>query len=83
MAPDYDGKKAYYEQLGYPLVCEIASTTPRTAYFDTFDDFGFYVEIAEQHPGFLSSLEAIARTCADWDGSDPVRLLTRDGYRTP
>ena len=83
VAPDYDGKKAYYERLGYPLACEISSTTPRTAYFDTFDDFGFYTEIAEHEPGFLASLKGIARTCAEWDGTDPVRLLTRDGYRTP
>ncbi len=80
---DYDGTKAYYEQLGYPLVCETPTTTPRTSYFDTFDDFGFYTEVAEGHPSFLSSLEGISRTCREWDGTDPVRLLTRDGYRTP
>jgi Glyoxalase/Bleomycin resistance protein/Dioxygenase superfamily len=83
VAADYDAKKAYYVARGYPLVCEIASSTPRTAFFDTFDEFGFYTEVAEPVPSFLTSLEAIARTCAEWDGTDPVRLLTRDGYRTP
>ena len=31
----------------------------------------------------MESLDQIARTCAEWDGTDPVRILTRDGYRTP
>ena len=53
------------------------------AYFDTVDDFGFYTEIVEEVPGFLESLDRIARACAEWDGTDPVRILTRDGYRTP
>jgi hypothetical protein len=84
MAADYDAKLAHYQALGYRLVCEMATTTPRTAFFDTYDDFGFYLEVAEQLPEFVSALAGIARTCAEWDGvTDPVRLLTRDGYRTP
>jgi len=83
LAPDYEGTKAHYEELGYELVTEITSVEPHTAFFDTFDDFGFYTEIAEQTPLFLSQLDGIAHTCATWDGTDPVRLLTRDGYRTP
>ena len=80
---DYDAKKAYYEQLGYELVSEMVARGQHVAFFDTFDDFGFFTEIAEDVPGFLESLGAIAQTCAEWDGRDPVRLLTRDGYRTP
>lgn len=79
---DYDGKKAYYEGLGYELASEIEGRQ-RVAFFDTVDDFGFMTEVAEEVPGFLEQLAAISDTCAHWDGSDPVRLLTRDGYRTP
>ena len=31
----------------------------------------------------LEQLDAISRTCASWDGTDPVRFLTRAGYRVP
>jgi len=80
---DYEGTKARYEQLGYVLACEMVARGQHIAFFDTFDDFGFFTEVTEEVPGFLASLDAIARTCATWDGSDPVRILTRDGYRTP
>jgi hypothetical protein len=83
ITPDYEGTKAYYEQSGYELVTEITALEPHTAYFDTVDDFGFFTEVVEAAPLFLSQLDGISRTCAEWDGSDPVRLLTRDGYRTP
>jgi hypothetical protein len=52
-------------------------------FIDTYDDFGFYTELAEDVPGFVEGLGRISRTCAEWDGVDPVRLLTKDGYRTP
>jgi hypothetical protein len=83
---DYDGKKAHYERLGYELACEVRAQLAqgqRVAYFDTFDDFGFFTEVIEETPGFLESLAVMAQTCAEWDGRDPVRVLTRDGYRTP
>jgi hypothetical protein len=83
VTPDYDGKKAHYEGLGYELVTEIDGKTQRYAYFDTVEDFGFVTEVVEDAPGFLAQLATIARTCTEWDGSDPVRVLTRDGYRTP
>jgi len=81
---DYERTKAHYEQLGYPAVSELASPDgERVAYFDTVEDFGFFTEVAEWSASFVANLDRIARTCAEWDGSDPVRLLTRDGYRTP
>jgi len=80
---DYAGKIVHYEQHGYELVTEMVVKGQHLAYFDTVDDFGFYTEVVEETPGFLASLDTIAKTCADWDGRDPVRILTRDGYRTP
>jgi len=83
ITPDYDGKREHFEQLGYPLVTEVIAMGIRTGYYDTVDDFGFYSEVVEHQPDFLRDLARIAQTCAEWDGTDPVRLLTRDGYRTP
>jgi Glyoxalase/Bleomycin resistance protein/Dioxygenase superfamily len=80
---DYDAKVAQYEQLGYELVGEIETPGRRIAYFDTFADFGFYIEVVEHSRELVSSWDRIARTCAEWDGRDPVRLVTRDGYTTP
>jgi Glyoxalase/Bleomycin resistance protein/Dioxygenase superfamily len=80
---DYDGKTAHYEGLGYELACEFTSPGQRVAFFDTMGDFGFFTEVAEEKPSFQVNLARISRTCAEWDGTDPVRILTRDGYRTP
>jgi len=80
---DYDRVKAHYEKLGYELRCELTHPAQRVAFFDTASEFGFFTEVAEETPRFLADLTKIARTCAEWDGSDPVRILTRGGYRTP
>lgn len=80
---DYDGKKAHYVDLGYELACEFTSPGQRVAFFDTMEDFGFFSEVAEEKASFQVNLSRISQTCADWDGSDPIRILTRDGYRTP
>jgi hypothetical protein len=81
---DYDGTRARYRALGYAEACDLtAADGLRVAYIDTFRDFGFYTEVVEHSPVFLEQLSVIARTCATWDGSDPVRILTRSGYRVP
>ncbi len=80
---DYDATVAHYTELGYELVCEVVSYGQHVAYLDTVADFGLYVEVIEGVPLFLKQIAAIAETCARWDGTDPIRLLTRDGYRTP
>jgi hypothetical protein len=80
---DYDAKLARYEQLGYELAAESPGGRFRIAYIDTVEDFGFYTEVVEETSGFLAQLRQIAETCANWDGADPVRILTRDGYRVP
>lgn len=80
---DYDGKRAHYERQGYPLVSEMGHGAQRIGYYDTFADFGFVTEVVEYAPSFVDHVAAIAKTCAAWDGTDPVRLLTRDGYRPP
>ena len=83
VAADYDGKKAYYEAARVParLRDRVVDTAHRV--LRHLRRLRLLHRGRRAGPGFLSSLEAIARTCAEWDGTDPVRLLTRDGYRTP
>lgn len=83
VTPDYEARRAHYESRGHPQIGELSAGGQRIGYFDTFRDFGFVTEVVEAAPGFLEQLAAIARTCEGWDGRDPIRLLTRDGYRTP
>ena len=80
---DYDGKKAHYQGLGYELACGFTSPGQRVAFFDTVEDFGFFTEVVEEKPSFQANLSKISRTCAEWDGTDPIRILTREGYHTP
>lgn len=83
LTDDYDGTLAHYRERGYEVACELTglgARDPRVAYVDTHAALGFFTEVAERTDLFVSQLAAIAATCADWDGTDPVRLLTRDGY---
>jgi hypothetical protein len=80
---DYDGKKAHFEALGYTIAAESDAGKFRVAYVDTSADFGFYTEVVESYPGLLAQVRAISDTCAGWNGIDPVRIMTREGYRVP
>lgn len=80
---DYDAKLTHYLDRGYELACEFTNPGQRVAFIDTFADFGFFTEIVEEKPSFQTNLAKIARTCETWDGTDPIRILTRDGYRIP
>jgi hypothetical protein len=80
---DYEAKTAHFRALGYSIAAESLSRGFRVAYIDTTAQFGFYTEIVEGPPAFLDQLRIISDTCADWDGTDPVRIMTRDGYRVP
>jgi hypothetical protein len=79
----YDAKLEQYTALGYGVTGEIAARGHRVAYVDTVTDFGFYTEVVQSSPAFVDQLTRVAIQCRDWDGVDPVRILTRDGYRTP
>ena len=83
VTPDYDGKIAHLAAWGHEVAAESLAGGFRVAYVDTSADFGFYTEVVELVPGFLEQLDAVAQTCATWDGADPIRLLTRGGYRVP
>ncbi|KUI01430.1 glyoxalase [Mycolicibacterium acapulense] len=80
---DYNAKTAHFASLGYPVAAQSTGGGFRVAYIDTVAAFGFYTEVVEAPTAFLDQVRAISETCADWDGSDPVRIMTRDGYRVP
>jgi len=79
----YDQSLAHYREAGYEVVNEMTDRGQRVAHVDTVDDFGFFTEVLEETPELLADVTRIAATCAEWDGTDPVRVLTRDGYRLP
>jgi Glyoxalase/Bleomycin resistance protein/Dioxygenase superfamily len=83
LTSDYDGKTAQFKALGYAIAAESLAGGFRVAYVDTATEFGFYTEVVEAPSSFVDQVRAISDTCANWDGSDPVRILTRDGYRVP
>jgi hypothetical protein len=80
---DFEAAKGFYERRGYERVMEILSAPMHVAYFDTRKDFGLYTEVIEADPTFVGYLTKIAQTCGAWDGKDPLRIPTRDGYRLP
>lgn len=79
----YDARKARYQELGYEVTGEIDAHGHRVAYVDTVEDFGWYTEVVASNPAFLRHTARLAEMGRTWDGTDPVRVLTRDGYRTP
>ncbi len=83
MTKNYDAAKAHYTRLGYEVATELVSSKFRVAYFDTRKDFGIITELVEETPEFREALTRISQTCANWDGKDPLRILTREGYRVP
>ena len=80
---EYDAKVAQYLDQKFELACEFTHPGQRVAFIDTVEQFGFYTEIVEEKPSFQANLGKIANTCETWDGTDPIRILTRDGYRVP
>ena len=80
---DYDAKVAHYLDQNFELACEFTNPGQRVAFIDTVEAFGFFTEIVEEKPSFQTNLAKIAGTCQTWDGTDPIRILTREGYRVP
>ncbi len=83
---DYQAKKAWYEALGYPLVSEMFVRGQHVGFVDTFADFGFYTELAEDVPGFVDGLTRVARTSRGVGrrhrpGTDPHQGRVPDSLR--
>ena len=71
------------QALGYPIAAESLGGGFRVAYIDTATEFGFYTEVVDAPSSFVDQVRGISDTCANWDGRDPVRIMTRGGYRVP
>lgn len=82
ISKQFDATKEHYESLGYPSIAQINGAL-RVEYFDTYADFGHITELVEYEPAFFAAHQKNAATCRAWDGSDPIRILTREGYRVP
>jgi hypothetical protein len=80
---DFDRMREHYEREGYEIVGLLDAPGFRVAYVDTTADFGFFTEVVSHTPEFLALVAMQSEAAATWDGTDPVRLVTRDGYRTP
>ena len=84
VTPDYDGRKAPLRAARLRARRrESRRSSYRVAYVDTVADFGFYTEVVEDDPRLPRAAPQDLRDLRQWDGTDPVRLLTRDGYRVP
>jgi hypothetical protein len=83
LTSDYDGKIAHFRALGYSTAAESLGGGFRVAYVDTATEFGFYTEVVDAPPSFVDQVRGISEICAEWDGRDPVRIMTRGGYRVP
>ena len=80
MTHDYDRSVAHYAGCGYEVVAE--QDVPglgRVAFVDTSADFAMMTEVVEWSDGFLTMLSKTARVCANWDGTDPVRIMRVSG----
>jgi hypothetical protein len=82
---DFDADKAYFERAGYATALEGGAPdgSVRYGYFDTRRDFDVFTEIITASPAVLARNEMITRASVDWDGSDPIRIITADGYKVP
>jgi hypothetical protein len=82
---DYAADKAYFEENGYATGMEGTSPDGSVtfAYFDTVDELGVFTEVVNPAEGIVSRNRDIAAAAENWDGSDPIRIATADGYRVP
>jgi len=83
MTGRFEETKAHYEGLGYDITGEVEAQGFRVAYVDTVEAFGFYTEVIDHNPSYERFAARLAALGEGWDGTDPVRILTRDGYRVP
>ncbi len=82
---DFKSDQAVFEAAGYPTAMEGGSPdgVVKFAYFDTRKDFDIFTEVISQAPSLMARNDMVRRAATDWDGSDPVRIITEDGYRVP
>ena len=79
VTPDYDGKVAYYQQLGYELAAEnMARKLPRRLLRHR-RGFRLLHRGDRADAGVPRQPAQDGKASEAWDGTDPVRLLTAEG----
>jgi hypothetical protein len=82
LVDDYAATLDGYRAKGLEIACEFfVQGAPPVAYVDTVAEFGFFTEVAERTDAFVAHLAQVAEAGRTWDGTDPVREATREGYR--
>jgi hypothetical protein len=82
LVDDYAATLDGYRAKGLEIACEFfVQGAPPVAYVDTVAEFGFFTEVAERTDAFVAHLAQVAEAGRSWDGTDPVREATREGYR--
>jgi len=82
LVDDYPATLDGYRARGLEIACEFfVAGAPPVAYVDTVTDFGFFTEVAGRTDAFVTHLTQVAEAGRAWDGTDPVREVTRGGYR--
>lgn len=72
---DYDGLYQRAISLGCKVGDEGAGPRGRFAYFDTEFHPGTVIEISDVSVGKAEHFARIRQAAADWDGSEPIRLM--------
>lgn len=82
---DFEADRGHFEAHGYPSTFSGAAPdgSVRFAYYDTRKDFDVFTEVVTAHAAFVARNEVIKKAAQNWDGTDPVRIFTEDGYRVP
>ncbi|MTD56535.1 VOC family protein [Amycolatopsis pithecellobii] len=72
---DLDADIEHYASQGVEAVFTGLVGDARFAFFDTRSSLGFMTEIMEHSPAVEELFGLVARVGAEWDGSDPIRML--------
>lgn len=82
---DFKADQDYYERAGYATAMEGGAPdgSVKFGYFDTRKDFNVFTEVISAHPGVLARNAMVTEASLNWDGKDPVRIITPGGYRLP
>ena len=82
---DFEGDKAYFEANGHATTTqgEAPDGSVQFAYFDTRKLNGIFTEVVNPAEGLVGRNKLVAAAAENWDGRDPIRIFTDDGYRTP
>jgi hypothetical protein len=82
---DYEADRAYFEAAGYETAMEGGPPdgSMKFAYFDTRKDFDVFTEVITPGASIMARNEMVAKAAVDWDGTDPIRIITADGYKVP